>query len=360
MHNLARSMLMFAMLVTQATLALACAICAPAEGQNTLLYQLHAADAVVLAVAQAPGASYQVIELVKGLRPAGPLQVVARPPTEVAARAGSPVVLLYSAAAQSWRSVGALGRQRLAWLKRFSRFLPVSVTAESDWSTRLAFFVADLEDPEPLVAQAAYDEMAVAPYAAMRALRLQLDSERIRRWVVAPALVARRPLYTLLLGIAAGPELAQDLQALAEQAAATGSAADLSAALAACLEVRGAPGLAWIEDTYLFNPARPESQVKAAVLALGVHGSDGVRVSRDRVVASYARLMVRNPAMAGLAASDLANWGHWEFSPHYASILRSGAPVAFASRYAMVFYLMRNPQPQARALLESLRAAKVL
>ena len=59
-------------------------------------------------------------------------------------------------------------------------------------------------------------------------------------------------------------------------------------------------------------------------------------------------------------ASDLGNWERWEFVPDYAAILKSGAPQAFASRYGMVFYLMRSPTPAAREALEALRSAKLL
>ena len=118
--------------------------------------------------------------------------------------------------------------------------------------------------------------------------------------------------------------------------------------------------MAWIAQEFFSRPGRDEFQVQAAVLALGVHGSDGVRVPRDRVVAAYTRLASGNPAMAGFAASELAGWDRWELGPTYAQILKSGQPLVFASRYAMVFYLLRSPRADARAAIEALRAAKAL
>ena len=47
MRKLLRHAAFFLLLVAHGLPALACAICAPADGQNTFLYQLHAADAVV-------------------------------------------------------------------------------------------------------------------------------------------------------------------------------------------------------------------------------------------------------------------------------------------------------------------------
>lgn len=341
--------------------AQACAICAPADGQNTLLYQLHAADAVVLAAPQTPVAGYRVVAQVKGTLPPGPITSVQWTVAPPAAGATTPAVLLYSAAGHSWRAVGTLDLARAAWLTQLMRGVrPAGIEPVADWPHRLAAFVADLEDPQALVARLAYEEVSVAPYAAMRSARARLDSARIRRWLDDPALVARRPLYLLLAGIAGGADAAPDLRRRVDAAVKDGSAGALSAALAAWVEVEGIPVVAWIEQEFFARPGRDESQVQAAVLALAVHGSDGARVPRERVVAAFARLAVGNPAMAGFAASDLAGWGHWETGPVYAQILGSGQPLAFASRYAMVFYLLRSPRPDARAALEALRAAKAL
>jgi len=340
--------------------ALACAICAPADGQNTLLYQLFAADAVVLASGQPQGGGHAVLAQVKGPVPAGPIGPLQWAGASPGSAASAPVVLLYSAAGNSWRAVGTLGLQRVAWLRRLAEMRPVGVAAPADWPARLANFVGDLEDAEPLVAQAAYEEVSVAPYAAMRSLQPRLSRERIRSWLDDPARAARRPLYLLLAGIAGGGDAAQDLRSRIDRAVKDASAASLSAALAAYVEVEGARGVAWIEQEFFSRPGRDEFQVQAAVLALGVHGSDAARVPRERVVAAYARLASGNPAMAGFAASDLAGWGHWELGPAYAQILLSGQPLAFASRYAMVFYLLRSPRPDARAAIDALRAAKAL
>ena len=62
--------------------------------------------------------------------------------------------------------------------------------------------------------------------------------------------------------------------------------------------------------------------------------------------------------MAGFAASELAGWDRWELGPTYAQILKSGQSLVFASRYAMVFYLLRSPRADARAAIEALRAAR--
>jgi hypothetical protein len=355
-----RKLLVLLVLAGHAAMAAACAICAPPDGQDTVLYRLHVADAVVLAVPRPRTAAWQVVAQVKGHPSALPVERVEGVPAPTIAAAAVPTLLVYGAAAQRWRALGPLGLQRAEWLKRTLGYRPVSLAPVTDWSARLTHFARDLEDGEPLVAQMAYEEVSVAPYSAMRSLKPMLRAERIRHWLDDPALQARRPLYTLLAGFAGGPNMVADLMHRMAQADREAAPAALSAALAASLEALGPEGVAWVEQNYLARPGLEEFQARAVVLALGVHGNDGLRISRERVVAAYARLARDNPALAGLAASDLASWGHWELGPRYAEILLSGQPLAFASRYAMVFYLLRSPRPDARAALDALRAAKAL
>ena len=339
---------------------LACAICAPADGQGTLVYRLYAADSVVLATADAAGGAYRVDALIKGSLPAEPIVVKEWPSGGVAPKAGASVLLLYGAATRAWHGVGALSAGRAGWVRRLIALHPASTLAQPDWPARLAFFAPDLEDSEPMVAQAAYEEVAVAPYGAMRQIKGRLSPARLRSSLADPAQAARRPLYTLLLGIAGDAGDAQRMITMASKpAAASGAPAvpALSAALAAVLELRGSAGVDWLEQTYLARADRSEFEVQAAVLALGVHGNDATRVSRERVIAAYQTLAQRNPAMAGFTASDLAAWERWEFGTRFAEILRSAAPLAFAARYPMVFFLLRSPRAEDRAAVQALRAA---
>jgi len=130
--------------------------------------------------------------------------------------------------------------------------------------------------------------------------------------------------------------------------------------LAAWLELRGPEGVAWVERQYLSGPSAHEMGVSAALLALSVHGADGQRVGRSRVLEAYRYFVAQTTPWPGLVASDLGNWERWEFGPLFAEWLASGKPQAFASRYAMVFFLMRSPRPEARTALESLRAAGII
>lgn len=342
-----------------ATQTLACAICAPSAQESTLVQRLFAADGVLLA--RPSGDGFSPVAVLKGALPEG---IIRLQEPAVGSQTSPTQLLLYSAGSQSWRTAGALDASRGDWVQRLMRLEPVSTLSPDNsnaaWSQRLAFFASDLENAEPLLAQTAYEEIAQAPYAAMRTLRPVLDAQKLWQWLNTPSLAARRPLYALLWGMAASEDMAGTWeQALASEPQPP-SVAELSALLAAYVELRGPQGLEWIERHYLADAKRTDGELQAAVLALGIHGHDGVRVSQGRVVQAYAALIRSNRARAGFVASDLANWGHWEFFTDFAALLKSGEPQTFASRYAMVLYLMRNPRPEARAAWESLRASGFL
>lgn len=344
--------------------AAACAICAPSDLGSTLTQRLFAADVAVLATASLDGNGYRAEEAIKGEFPGGVIRLheTATAPQDASSKGSE--LLLFSAGSQTWRSVGPLKKERAAWVKRLLALGPASALSSkastAAWSPRLSFLVADLESSEPLVAQTAYEEISIAPYAAMRPLKPSLDAHQLLRWLDTPSLAARRPLYALLLGMAGGKSTAAALEQRLLAGSQWQSVAELSGLFAAYLELRGAGGVAWMEQHYLADSARGELEIQAAIMALGVHGNDGVRVSKDRVVQAYRVLIQHHQARAGFVASDLGNWGRWEFGVDYAALLKSGGPQAFASRYAMVLFLMRSPAPEARAALDALRAGGFL
>ena len=344
--------------------AAACAICAPADAQSNLTNRLFAADVVMLAQAL-PDGSFQPVQLIKGDMPNNPVRLAA--PALQGAR-GEQVqgtqLLVFAAGSKRWENLGSLAVARPDWIRQLTRLgpapAPSTEPAVDYWPKRLAFFAVDLESTEPLVAQSAYEEISQAPYTAMRTLKPALDATVLTRWLTTPQLAARRSLYTLLLGMAGGEAQATELEKRLLSVSATQTLAEVSALFAAYLEIRGDQGLGWIERNYLANPQRSDAELQSAVMALTVHGNDGVRVNRARVVQAYAVLIKNNPARAGFAASDLGNWGRWEFAQDFARIVKSTQAQVFSSRYAMIFYLMRSPAPEAKAAMEELRRSGAL
>lgn len=350
--------LIFLTLLLYTGWTLGCTICAPDDSQKTLVRQLAAAERIVL-LPHAQGVAPVQSVVIRGPAPPADLAIAVGPNPLAPQRADDLRLLVGNAGDSGWTLLGYLPPARVAWVRQLASMAPITAGSEPDLS-RARFFVRDLEDFYPLVAQAAYDEVAVQPYLVLRSLATEIDARLLASWLQDGARTARWPLYYLLLGLAGRGADAVALERRIEQRRSQSSASELSAMLAALVALRGGAGLAWVEQQFLTPQATPEAQVQAALLALSVHGTDGVAVSKDQVVASYSLFITRNPQRAGFVASDLASWGRWEFAEAFGAALRSGEAQVFASRYAMVFYLLRNPRPQAKALVETLRAEKLM
>ena len=338
--------------------AYACAICAPSADQKTLIYLLLNADASLLAKPAPAGNDFTPMQAVKGALPKNGITVADALHTAAGSEKADSVLLLFNAGANAWTNAGAMPVSRIDWLRQLASMRPASALAPADtsWAERVALFAPDLEHPLPLAAQTAYDEIAVAPYAMMRTLKPLLDARKLSVWLQNPDLAARRSLYHLLLGFAGDQTTASALEKRILSEGTFLNKADLSSMLAATIELRGNAGVEWVEKQYLQAPTRTDVEVQAALLAMSVHGNDGVKVSRNRIIQAYRGFIKNNPARAGFVASDLGNWGHWEFVTDYMALLKTGEKQAFSSRYAIVLYLMRSPSAEARNALEQLRA----
>ena len=67
---------------------------------------------------------------------------------------------------------------------------------------RLEYFQDYLENPDPLLAQDAYDEFGRAPYSDVQALKPKMKHDLIVKWVADPEVSpSRRRLYLTMLGV---------------------------------------------------------------------------------------------------------------------------------------------------------------
>lgn len=317
--------------------------------------QLDVADQAVLAEPVAGGTEWRIVEVAKGSTVAG--QVITDPmdgAAEASLRAGRPLLLLHHGSWPQWASVGAVGVEYAGWLRQLAATGPTVERPQVDWPGRVALVAPYLEDREPTVAALAYGELARAPYGAFRSLKSRLEAATIARWLDDPTLTARRPAYTLLLGIAGGPPDAERLEERLDAAWASRDATNLGAMLAADLELRGPDRVAWVETMYLANRRRTMPEIAAAVDALREHGDENGAVPRARVIQAYLVLVRERKPMAALVARDLARWEYWDAVTDYAALLTSDVPLDRASRHAIVIYLQSCPRAEAKAALASL------
>jgi hypothetical protein len=211
-----------------------------------------------------------------------------------------------------------------------------------------------LENPTPLAAEIAHGEISRAPYIALRTLKPELVAHALTRWIDDPKLAARRSTYILLLGIAGGPQDAVRLRLSTDAKRQAHDAADLAAMLAADLGLSGPTRLEWIETNYLVDPDRTLAEIKAALLALSVHGKADATVPQTRVIAAYQLFIQQRRSMAGFVAQELADWEYWDATPDYVEVLKSKAVRDPAAHFLIVNYLQRSPRSAAKAALRQL------
>ncbi len=82
-----------------------------------------------------------------------------------------------------WVSVGSIGVEHARWLRVIAAGKRSSDMNADEWRDRVALMAPYLENPEPLVAEIAYGELAAAPYAAL--LTVQAAYRRTRGAAVA-------------------------------------------------------------------------------------------------------------------------------------------------------------------------------
>ncbi|TXH86727.1 MAG: hypothetical protein E6Q78_16470 [Rhodoferax sp.] len=332
----------------------ACAICAPSAAEQTLTQRLYRAEAVAIArVLPKAGEFERLVTIRGGADTAARLNAVGAQLPD-----SGTVLLAYSGG--TWNALGAMPVERAPWLDRLIALRRPAdanpTAADANWPARFAYFLPDLENPVPLVAQAAYDELASAPYGAMRAASSAFNARALEKWLERGELEARHPLYALMLGFVAQELQVQALQQRLLNTSARSSMPTVSALLAAVIEARGPAGMAWVQAHYLENAQRSDAEVQAALLAVRVHAGASGRLSRDQAIAVARSYIAANPQRAGFVASDLGDWGAWDLVAEFERLMDTEQPQVFASRYAMVLYLLRSPRPEARAALERLRA----
>ena len=323
----------------------ACPLCL-GSFQPTAAQQLVDVRQSVLAVPTPDASRFRVIEVIKGERPTSGTIEGGYPRTASDAalpKSGKPLLLVRDDSWPMWTIVGAVGADHVTWLRKLAAGKRSAEISAEEWRARVALVLPYLENPEPLVAEIAYGELAAAPYAAMRTAKPRLDAPAVRRWLADPKLVAREPLYLLLLGFAGNAQDAAALEQRLEAAWKSGDATNLGSLLAADLELRGASCLAWVEAKYLRDRARSPAEVKSALLALSVQGNANDAIPRERVIQSYRVFMVEHKDIAGYVAQDLATWRYWDAVPEYVALMKSDVRQQYPSRLAIIQYLRQSP-----------------
>jgi hypothetical protein len=339
-----------ALLLAVSVAATACPICFRGITFTTL-QQLNASQRAVLAQPSRDGKQLRIVAVIKGDGAVGELLVSESYPVDQTTRDMTrPLLMLRGDLSPAWLSAGSIGIEHAGWLRRIARSTPDTNASEGEWREHVMVLLPDLFSPEPMVSDIAYTELSRAPYVALRALKPQLDAAQLARLLDHPA---RASLFTLLFGIAGGPEDATVVEQRVDVASKSNDATHLAALLAADLELRGPDRLEWLEKTYFSDRNRTLPEIEAALLALSVQGTANGAVPRERVIQAYRFFMRERKPMAGFVVQDLAAWNYWDAGPEYLMLLRTNAIQDPASRYAIVSYLMRSPRADTKAAIKA-------
>jgi len=328
-----------------------CPLCLGAY-QASAAQQLIATHQAVLAVPASEAGRFRVIEMIKGERPTGET-IEGDYPRSAPIRGASdstntrPLLLVRDDPLPTWVILGAIDAARADWLRALAAGKPAADRNVEEWRARIELVVPHLNDTEALAAELAYAELGAAPYAALRTAKPHLDTAALRRCLADPELAARQPLCLLLLGISGNAQDAAAIEQRLQTAWQSGDVSNLSSMLAADLELSGAERVAWVESNYLTDRKRSTSEIRAALLALSVHGNANGVIPRERVIQSYRAFIKAHPEIAGDVAPDLAAWKCWDAVPDYLALMRSNVPQQYPSRLAMLAYLRQSPNATA-------------
>ncbi|MFO1151078.1 MAG: hypothetical protein U1E62_22100 [Alsobacter sp.] len=347
-----------AALILAAGAAWACPICF--SGRVPLLGpKIDAADEVVLATQIGEAGPYRVTTSIKGAISDGAIILDASPAPPVLVVTGRPSLVVRNRSSQQWSALGSMQAGQADWLRAFAAGAPApgapapkiwprtldtsADLSDEDWLARLALVAPVLESPDRLVAEIAYGELARAPYRLLRSLKGMRSPAEVLNWLADPDLLARKPGYLLLLGVAGGDVAARYVAArLAERRAARRSD-DVAALITADLEMGGPASLGSVIAGYLTDSSRGLPEIEAALLALNVQGTADAAIPRAQIVAAYGDFVRAHPAMAGFVVQDLSDWGAFDVADVLQAALESGAVRDPGSRYAVQAFLQRDP-----------------
>jgi hypothetical protein len=244
----------------------------------------------------------------------------------------------------------------VALTPRSHKYLAELMKLPDDWSKRLPYLMSYLGDKEELLDSDAYDEFALAPYAALKSIKDLMPHDTLVKRIQDPdEKPSRRRLYLTMLGVCGS---ANDLPMLEELLRAKDPKfkAGLDATVACYLVLRGADGLPFIEDMFLKKETDEYTDIYSVVMALRILGQEkDAPIPLPRIVQSM-RLVLDHPRVADQAIMDLARWQDWSVMDRIVELFKSkDSEVTSWVRVPVVNYLRACPLPKAKDYIAELR-----
>jgi hypothetical protein len=218
---------------------------------------------------------------------------------------------------------------------------------------RLKFFQGFLEDKDEMLARDAYDEFARAPYDTVKALRADMQHDRLVEWIRSTDIPAsRRRLYLVMLGVCGTPQDLPVLEAMmrSDDRKLKGG---LDAMIACYLTLKGSEGMTLIEDLFLKNKQAEYADTYAAIMALRFHGDQDTIIPRPRLLTGL-RYMLERPQLADLVIPDFARWEDWTVIEKLVQLFKEADEKSSWVRVPVINYLRACPLPESKKYISEL------
>lgn len=226
--------------------------------------------------------------------------------------------------------------------------------AKQDDATRLRFYMQYLEDDDSMLSRDAYDEFAVAPYAAVQEIKPDMDHDQLIEWIGDEEMSPdRKRLYLTMLGVCGSHE---DVPMLKEMLLSTQKTArtGLDALIACYLTLSGEDGLGLIDEEFLVNKKASYADTYAAIMAIRFHGTEGGVIARSALVESLHHILDRDD-LADLVIPDLARWQDWSQVEKLKNLFLAADADNNWVRVPVINYLRACPNPEAAEAMEELK-----
>lgn len=301
------------LIVISAAMALACPICVPSQGgANSPLEQMIGAGALVLADPQDAPQQLLVRATLKGrVAPGSVVEIAAVDMPRAPFEAGKSVILARHPLLSAWQPLGVISRERSSWLRELLTLKPASELTAEEWPSRVRLFADDLFSHDAFVSGVAANQIARAPYAAMRTLRGGLDGAKLVTAANRIENIPHLPLLILLMGVAGDEPSRAFITQRARTAGTLANANELAALLTAQIELDGEGALATRGKQMLLEASPRPSDMSAAVMALGVFAGVFGEARRGEIVSLYRDGMAARPEIAGFVARAMEDWRDW-------------------------------------------------
>ncbi len=243
----------------------------------------------------------------------------------------------------------------IALTPRSHKYLADLIKFPADSPERLVYLIDFLGDNEELLSRDSYDEFALAPYAALKAIKGRMPHDKLVSYIQNPDTTpSHRRLYLTMLGVCGGSSDLPMLEKLLRSKEPK-LKAGLDATVACYLVLKGVDGLPLIENLFLGKDTDEFTDIFSVVMALRVLGQEKGVIPQDKIVATM-RLVLDHPRVADQAIMDLARWQDWSVIERLVDLFKSKDPdvISFV-RVPVINYLRACPSPKAKEYIEELR-----